>query len=156
MMPLPSDPIATWTHVLSEVEKRGLAYVCLTQPNTDLFMSSETKWANLNKASEEGSINAKKEDIHLRHFWEVLEKTPKLASGEYDGTNCFEEAEKGELDAVTFARWFISNPDLVEKVRLGLKLTAWDRGTWYGSGAEGYTDYPVGEVVEGSSHIGGL
>lgn len=148
MMPLASDPIATWTHVLREVEKRGISYVCLTQPRTDLFLNSETKWAHLYKASKDGEIKAKKEDIHLKWFEEVLETTPKLASGEYDGVNCFEEVEKGELDGITFGRWFISNPDLVEKIRLGLKLTAYDGMKFYGSGPEGYTDWLVGEVVE--------
>lgn len=147
MMTLASDPISQWTYVCSEVEKRGLAYVCLTQPRTDLFLPSSTKVTNLHKASEEGSINAKIEDIHLKHFEIVLKTTPKLATGEYDGENCFEEVERGEFDAVTFGRWFISNPDLVEKVRLGLRLTPFDRTTFYGGGPEGYTDHPVGEVA---------
>lgn len=147
MMPLPSDPISNWTYVLSEVEKRGLAYVCLTQPRTDLFLPSEAKWANLHKASEDGSLAAKKDEIHLKHFEKLLTNTPTLASGDYDGTNCFEEVEKDELDAITFGRYFISNPDLVEKIRLGMNLTPFDRTTFYKTGAEGYTDYPVGEVV---------
>jgi len=147
MMPLASDPISNWKFVLSEVEKRGVAYVCLTQPRTDLFLPVETKLENLHKASEDGSIAAKPDDIHLRHFEAVLKATPKLATGEYDGTNCFDEVEAGELDAVTFGRWFISNPDLVEKIRLGLNLTPWNSATFYAGGAEGYTDYPLGEVM---------
>lgn len=132
--------------MLLEVEKRGLAYVCLTQPRTDLFLSSESKIENLHKAVEDRSIAAQKDEIHLRHFEKVLMNTPKLATGEYNGTNCFEEVERGELDGVTFARWFISNPDLVERIRLGVKLTPWDRASFYTSGPEGYTDYPVGVV----------
>ncbi|KAE9366722.1 FMN-linked oxidoreductase [Stipitochalara longipes BDJ] len=120
LMPLDADPISTFTYVLSEVEKRGVAYVCLTQPRTDLFLSEDVKRENLRKA---------------------------LSTGGYDGTNCFEEVEKGELDAITFARWFISNPDLVEKIRLGMTLTERVIATTYVDGPEGYTDYPVGEVV---------
>ncbi|PMD33982.1 FMN-linked oxidoreductase [Hyaloscypha variabilis F] len=121
LMPLDADPISTFTYVLSEVEKRGIAYVCLTQPRTDLFLSEDVKRENLRKAVQEGSG--------------------------YDGTNCFEEVEKGELDAITFGRWFISNPDLVEKIRLGMELTERTIETTYADGPEGYTDYPVGEAV---------
>ncbi|RDW89765.1 NADH-flavin oxidoreductase oxidase [Coleophoma cylindrospora] len=146
MIPLASDPISNWTYVCAEVEKRRLAYVCLTQPGTDLFLVSAIKWENLHNASECGTIATKKGDIHLEHFEKVLKTTPKLATGEYDGENCFDEVARGQLDAVTFGRWFISNPDLVEKVRIGLRLTPFDRAMFYGSGAEGYTDYPAGEV----------
>jgi N-ethylmaleimide reductase len=38
LMPLDSDPISTFSYILTEVEKRGIAYVCLTQPRTDLFL----------------------------------------------------------------------------------------------------------------------
>jgi N-ethylmaleimide reductase len=145
-MLLDADPISTFTYVLSEVEKRGIAYVCLSQPRTDLFLSEDVKWENIRQALKEGSVKPV-EKIDLRPFEEVLKTTPKLSTGGYDGTNFFEEVEKGELDAITFARWFISNPDLVEKIRLGLKLTERNVATTYGDGQEGYTDYPVGGVV---------
>ena len=124
-----------------------MAYVCLTQPRTDLLLEESTKWGNLYKAVEEGKIAATAEDFHLRHFEEVLKKTPKLTTGNYDSENCFQEVETGEIDAVTFGRWFISNPDLVEKIRKGKKLTEWDVKKFYTPGTEGYTDYPVGEVI---------
>jgi N-ethylmaleimide reductase len=146
LMPLDADPISTFTYVLKEVEKRGVAYVCLSQPRTDLFLSEDVKWENLHKAAKEGSIAARLNEINLRPFEEVLKTTPKLSTGGYDGKNCFEEVERGELDGITFARWFISNPDLVEKIRLGMKLTERNVETTYADGPEGYTDYPVGEV----------
>jgi N-ethylmaleimide reductase len=92
-------------------------------------------------------MKAKVEDINLLPFEAVLKTTPKLSTGGYNGTNCFDEVEKGELDAITFGRWFISNPDLVERIRLGIKLTERNLDTAYGDGPEGYTDYPVCEVV---------
>jgi len=147
LMPLSPDPISTFSYVLSEVEKRGIAYVCLTQPRADLFLSEEAKWRKLHEASDEGSMVAKTEDISLKPFEKILKTTPKLATGGYDGKNCFEEVKTGELDAITFVRWFISNADLVEKVRAGKKLTPWKMEGFYADGPEGYTDYPVGEVV---------
>jgi N-ethylmaleimide reductase len=50
---------------------------------------------------------------------------------------------KGDTDAIAFGRFFISNPDLPERLRLGADLTPYDRATFYGGGAEGYLDYPT-------------
>ena len=71
LMPLDADPISTFTYVLSEVEKRGVAYVCLSQPRTDLFLSEDVKWENIRKALKEGSVKPV-EKIGLRPFVEVL------------------------------------------------------------------------------------
>ena len=49
--------------------------------------------------------------------------------------------EKGDADAVAFGRHFISNPDLPERIRLGLPLDPYDRATFYTFEAIGYTDY---------------
>ena len=45
-------------------------------------------------------------------------------------------------DLVAFGRPFISNPDLVQRLRLDAPLTPPNHETFYGGGAEGYTDYP--------------
>jgi N-ethylmaleimide reductase len=50
--------------------------------------------------------------------------------------------ESGEADAVAFGRWFISNPDLPDRLHRGVALTPYDRSTFYGGDAKGYTDYP--------------
>ena len=46
-------------------------------------------------------------------------------------------------DLVSFGKWFIANPDLVHRLREGAALSVPDRTTFYGGGAEGYTDYPA-------------
>jgi N-ethylmaleimide reductase len=56
-------------------------------------------------------------------------------------------AEK-RADLVAFGRPFISNPDLVERLRRNAPLSPLDRVTLYGGGAKGYTDYPVLEAAE--------
>jgi len=53
----------------------------------------------------------------------------------------------GQGEAVSFARDFIGNPDLVRRLREGLALARFDRTTLYTPGAAGYTDYPVAEGV---------
>jgi N-ethylmaleimide reductase len=54
-----------------------------------------------------------------------------------------EQALAHGADLVAFGRAFIANPDLVERLRRGAPLNAADRATFYGGGAQGYTDYPV-------------
>ena len=44
--------------------------------------------------------------------------------------------------ALSFARHFVGNPDLVQRLRHGLPLARLDRKTLYTPGAAGYTDYP--------------
>lgn len=46
-------------------------------------------------------------------------------------------------DIVAFGRPFISNPDLVERLKQNAPLNELNRDTLYGGGAKGYTDYPT-------------
>ena len=56
-------------------------------------------------------------------------------------------AINSKWDAVVFAKWFVSNPDLPERLRLGKLLHAYDRsrfyGSWDGVRERGYVDYPT-------------
>jgi N-ethylmaleimide reductase len=54
-----------------------------------------------------------------------------------------EEAVKEGDDLVAFGRPFISNPDLVRRLRENAPLNALDKNTLYGGGAKGYIDYPA-------------
>lgn len=55
---------------------------------------------------------------------------------------------RGEADAVSWGRQFIANPDLVRRLQLGAPLNTPQPATFYGRGAEGYTDYPSLAEVE--------
>lgn len=50
--------------------------------------------------------------------------------------------EEGIAEAVAFARAYIANPDLVERLRRGAELARFDPKTLYTPGPVGYTDYP--------------
>jgi N-ethylmaleimide reductase len=91
-------------------------------------------------------MKAAKDEITLESFFGILKSTPTFATGEYDDKNCFEDVESGDLDAVTFGRWFISNPDLVERIRSGKTLSPWKQEGFYADGPEGYTDYPAADA----------
>ena len=49
----------------------------------------------------------------------------------------------GLTEAVVVGRQFLANPDLAERWREGAELNEPDQATFYGGGAEGYTDYPT-------------
>jgi N-ethylmaleimide reductase len=49
----------------------------------------------------------------------------------------------GAADAVSFARLFISNPDLVARLAAGAELAEPDLSKAYGGDHQGYTDYPT-------------
>jgi 2,4-dienoyl-CoA reductase-like NADH-dependent reductase (Old Yellow Enzyme family) len=46
-------------------------------------------------------------------------------------------------DLVAVGREFLANPDLAERWRTGAALNEPNQQTFYGGGAEGYTDYPA-------------
>ncbi len=72
---------------------------------------------------------------------------PLVLNQEYGLDNATADIESGLADAISFGRPFISNPDLVERLRTGAELTPDNFKTWYSTGPEGYTDYPVLETA---------
>ncbi|MEU0564825.1 alkene reductase [Nonomuraea sp. NPDC005983] len=49
----------------------------------------------------------------------------------------------GTADLIAFGQLFLANPDLPRRLATGAPLNAADPATFYGGGAEGYTDYPA-------------
>ena len=68
---------------------------------------------------------------------------PLVLNQEYRFDNAVEDLSSGLADAISFGRPFISNPDLPARLRDGTEIAPDNYKTWYGPGAEGYTDYPV-------------
>ncbi|WP_375417914.1 alkene reductase [uncultured Hymenobacter sp.] len=71
-----------------------------------------------------------------------------ILSGGYNTAAEAEEALSSRgADLVAIGRPFISNPDLVERLRQGAELAPYDPNTFYAPGPEGfqqgYTDYPA-------------
>ncbi|MBY5991378.1 alkene reductase [Ferrimonas balearica] len=70
---------------------------------------------------------------------------PIMVAGKYTLESGQAILAKGYADVVAFGQPFITNPDFVRRSREGLALTPVDysaHATFYGGGAEGYTDYP--------------
>ena len=68
---------------------------------------------------------------------------PVLTNNNLKPDQAAEILKNGEANAVSFGRFFISNPDFVERVRKGSELARVDREHIYTGEAKGYTDYPT-------------
>ncbi|MGB8365274.1 MAG: alkene reductase [Rhizomicrobium sp.] len=69
-------------------------------------------------------------------------KSLYIANNCYDLNLALEARRLGNADMIAFGRLFISNPDLVERLRIGARLNEPQEATFFGGGKEGYTDYP--------------
>lgn len=66
-----------------------------------------------------------------------------IANREYTLERANALLAEGKADAVAFGTAFLANPDLPERFRRNAPLNVPNRATFYGGGAEGYTDYPA-------------
>jgi N-ethylmaleimide reductase len=73
----------------------------------------------------------------------------RRSPGAYIGNNelSVEDAERmladGEADLISFARAYIANPDLVNRIRTGAPLAEAPQEYWYGGDQTGYSDWPT-------------
>jgi N-ethylmaleimide reductase len=77
-------------------------------------------------------------DLIRRHYRGAL-----ISCGGYDRASAIAAIETGRADAIAFARHYIANPDLVDRLRSDWPLAAANRKTYYGGSDAGYTDYPA-------------
>jgi len=66
-----------------------------------------------------------------------------LANNGYDLDFATAQLNQGKADLFAFGRPFISNPDLVQRLKTGAPLAQMNPATLYGGGAAGYIDYPT-------------
>jgi len=121
-----SDPVALFSHVIQQLDTRNLAYIHLIEP----------------RASNAGMMDENMKAPSTRDFFRPLYSGALLSAGGYDRKDAVQALQDGTANAVAFGRHFIANPDLPERLAIGAELNPYDRSTFYGGGAEGYTDYP--------------
>lgn len=132
-------------HVISKLDGRGLSYVHLIEPREDFALTEATKTEKLYAIARSRGVSEDKlaEYATLKPFRDLLKTTPLIVAGGYSDTNASVPVENGNADGVVFGRYFISNPDLPERLKNGWALNNYDRSTFYTQGSKGYTDYPV-------------
>ncbi|WP_144107783.1 alkene reductase [Paraburkholderia sp. BCC1886] len=121
-----SDPEALFTYVARELAKLDLAYLHLIEPRV---------LGNVDDDSKDPSPVAAQ--LIRKHYAGTL-----IAAGGFKADTAEAILQAGDADLVAFGRDFIANPDLPERLRLELPLNPYDRPTFFGGTAPGYTDYP--------------
>jgi N-ethylmaleimide reductase len=123
-----SDPMALFSYVLAGLNERGLAFLDLIEPRS----------SNAGGGGDEGGIPTAPITADL--FRGVFKGT-LISAGGYNPESAKLAIDANKADAIAFGRWFISNPDLPKRIMHNIGLTKYDRATFYGGDAKGYTDY---------------
>jgi N-ethylmaleimide reductase len=66
-----------------------------------------------------------------------------ILAGGYDIEKAERDLKDKKGDLIAMGRFFISNPNLIDKLKKHAELITADNKTFYTSGAQGYTDYPM-------------
>jgi N-ethylmaleimide reductase len=109
-------------HLAAAFAERGIAFLHLSEPD----------WAGGPHLSDE-----------FRDSLRAAFPGPLVGAGNYDLAKAQRLLDAGLIDAAAFGRTFLANPDLPARLESGLALNDPDNATFYGGGAEGYTDYPA-------------
>ncbi|KAK5046855.1 hypothetical protein LTR84_007209 [Exophiala bonariae] len=145
------DPVADFSWLLEKIDQMGLAFVEIMQPRAEMIISASARLELVKEAARARGVPEDQLDweVSLQPFRKALKQTVLFSSGAFDGENWIEPIESNVLDGVVFGRQFISNPDLVERLRNNWKLSPWNMQTFYTPGPVGYVDYPTYSVKNG-------
>lgn len=125
------SPIPVFSYLVSELEKRAqqgkrLSYIHVVEPRVTGNMDVENP-------------DIKHSNDFIRSIWHgVLMRAGRMHVRE----DIDEFAKNDHLALFAVGRYFISNPDLVDKLENSAALTPYDRSTFYTRDANGYVDYP--------------
>ncbi|QLL31846.1 hypothetical protein HG536_0C00120 [Torulaspora globosa] len=131
------DPltIAHYAYILGELEARAklgkrLAFVHLVEPRvTNALLYAEG----------EGEYKDGTNDFAYSIWKGPIIRAGNLALHPED----VEEMVADDRTLIAYGRFFIANPDMVDRIEKGLPLNKYNRETFYSSTKEGYLDYPT-------------
>lgn len=114
------DIVPTILEASKQLQARDIAYLHL----------SEADWEDAPEIPESFRIELRE------YFTNTI-----IVAGSYTQARADEVLEKGYADLVAFGRPFVSNPDLVERLKHQQPLAELDGATLFGGDERGYTDY---------------
>ncbi len=117
-----SNPQAVFGYLVEELNKRGIAFIHFIEGAT----GGPRDVPGFDYAAARQAF-----------------KGTYIANNGYDRQMAIDTIESGKADAIAFGRLFISNPDLVERLKLDAALNTPNPSTFYTPGPVGYTDYPT-------------
>lgn len=115
-----SDPVGLTRYVAGELDRRGIAFLDLMRG--DFFGAQKGDVVSAARGAFRGAL---------------------LGGMGFSPSEAAQAVSAGTYTAVVFGHHFISNPDLVDRVKAGVTLVEPDQSTFYSPGAKGYTDYPT-------------
>ncbi len=116
-----SDPEALFTYVARELSRRGVGFIFLREAPGHHDLTARLR------AEFEGGL---------------------VVNQDYTLDRAQQVVATGLADAVAFGRPFISNPDLVRRLKAGAPLQEGDTSTYYREGPAGYVDYPCSTCTD--------
>jgi N-ethylmaleimide reductase len=118
-----AHPIETFSFIASELSKRGLLYLHVTEAVNNAAAPAATPRATpILRGKFKGTL---------------------MANGGYDAHSAQAVIARGEADLVAFGVPFLANPDLPVRYRGKTALNAADQATFYAGEEKGYIDYPA-------------
>lgn len=144
-----SDPLNLGLEVIERINKlqlslgSKLAYLHVTQPRYTAYGQTES-----------GRHGTEDEEYKLMRTWRNAYQGTFICSGGFTRELGIEAIAEGNADLVSYGRLFISNPDLVLRLKLNAPLNKYVRKTFYTQDpVVGYTDYPFLRKVNGSQEL---
>jgi N-ethylmaleimide reductase len=125
------EPQPLFNHVASGLGARGLAYIHVIEGAT----GGARDFRQGEKDFDYASFKTGYREAGGKGAW--------LVNNGYDKELAEAAVAEGRADLVAFGKLFIANPDLVNRLMNNLELNTPNKETFYGGGAEGYTDYPA-------------
>ncbi len=123
-----AHPTETFGYIFQRLNDTRIGYLHVPRPNTaggpdtDELGAAETSMLKLARDTWRGAL---------------------MLAGGFSGETAARWIAEGRMDLAVFGRKFIANPDLPKRFRDGAPLNEPNKETFYGGGAEGYTDYPA-------------
>jgi 2,4-dienoyl-CoA reductase-like NADH-dependent reductase (Old Yellow Enzyme family) len=121
MVPDP-DPLVTYPWLAAELDRREIGFLHIYDQGASWIHDRAHPLMAVLRAAYRGAI---------------------IACGGFDRDRGDAILARGQADLVAIGKPFISNPDLVARLRDGKPITPFDEATFYAGGAKGFTDYPA-------------
>jgi len=118
-----TDPAASYGYVARECASRGIAFLFVREG-----LDANPRFSKSLREQFNGAF---------------------IANQELDQESGEALLQAGEADAISYGRLIIANPDLVARFATASPLNKPDPEGFYGSGPQGYLDYPSLEILAG-------
>jgi N-ethylmaleimide reductase len=127
-----SNPEATFGYLAGRLNELELAYLHVIEPRI--------------KGTDENP-NVSQQPVAAATLRKIF-RGPIIAAGGFDREGASAMVRSGDADAIAFGRFFTSNPDLPERLRHGVPLTAYKREAFWGGDETDYIDFPLSEQLQ--------